>query len=238
MIKPAPDWITKGPIAHRALHDLEKGRAENSISAFQASVDQGFAIECDVQLSKGGEPVVFHDPTLDRMTSVSGNVRDFTPEELSKINLLDTNDGIHTLKEHLNLVAGRVPIVVELKGVEGEDAGFVEGVAKALEGYKGQVCVMSFDHWICAQFKSLMPGIPRGLTAHGDASTYDTHVRAMENYDLQFVSYGIKYLPHPFVTEMRKAGVPVISWTVRSKEQQALSDDHADQITFEGFNPR
>lgn len=237
-LTPAPDWITSLPIAHRGYHDVSKGRAENSMASFDAAVEAGFAIECDLQVTNTGEPVVFHDPTLDRMTSVSGNVRDKTPQELSKLKLLGTADGIYTLKQHLDAVAGKVPLVLELKGVEGEDAGFVEGVAASIEAYHGELCVMSFDHWICAQFAKLMPDVPRGLTAEGDDSTYYKHLRAMNDFDLQFVSYGVKNLPNRFVTAMRKAGLPVITWTVRDEETRRLTNQYADQMTFEGFDPR
>ena len=208
------------------------------MASFHAAVEAGFAIECDLQVTKTGEPVVFHDPRLDRMTDVSGNVCDKTPQELAELKLLDTADGIYTLQQHLDAVAGQVPIVLELKDVEGKDAGFVEGVAKSIDGYKGDLCVMSFDHWICAQFAKLMPDIPRGLTAEGDDDACDRHMNAMIDFDLQFVSYGVKDLPNIFVAKMREAGLPVITWTVRDEETCRLTAKHADQMTFEGFDPR
>ena len=209
-------WLTERPIAHRGYHDLALGRAENSMSAFAAAVEAGYAIECDVQVSKSGEPVVFHDPTLARMTGVEGKVRDYSPGQLAELRLAKTRDGIHTLKEHLDLVAGQVPVVIELKGVEGADAGFVEGVAETLQGYDGQACVMSFDHWICDQFRTLMPDVPRGLTAEGGDETHDTHSQAMEKFDLQFVSYSLEHLPCQFVKQARENTIPVISWTIKS----------------------
>ncbi len=237
-LTPAPDWLTSLPIAHRGYHDLSEGRAENSMAAFRAAVDAGFAIECDLQVTATGEPVVFHDPVLDRMTGVDGNVRDHSPASLLDMKLLNIADGIHLLTEHLKLVAGRVPIVLELKGVQDEDAGFVEGVAKALEGYEGKIALMSFDHWICAQFKPLIPHLPRGLTAEGDDSAYDTHLRAMEDYDLQFVSYGVADLPNKFVKEMRVIDLPIITWTVKDQQSASTTRKYADQMTFEGFDPR
>ncbi len=238
VLKAAPDWLTSLPIAHRGYHDLSRGRAENSMSAFRAAIESGFAIECDVQTTSSAEPVVFHDPELGRMTEVDGPVRNMSPAQLRGLRLAETDDGIHTLKEHLDLVAGRVPVVVELKGVESEDAGFVEGVAGALKGYDGHVAVMSFDHWVCAQFADLMPDIPRGLTAEGGPETSATHENAMHDFDLQFVSYDVNALPNPFVAKMREAGLPVITWTVRTAEQRSLTAHYADQMTFEGFDPR
>lgn len=207
------------------------------MGAFAAAANRGFAIECDLQISATGVPVVFHDPALDRMTSVSGQVRDRTPQQLAQLNLLETNDTIQPLSEHLKLVAGRVPVVLELKGVEGADAGFVEGVARAVKDYEGQLAVMSFDHWICAQFAKLLPGLPRGLTAEGDDTCYDSHVKAMTAYDLQFISYSVRDLPCRFVAEARDHGLPVITWTVKDRAAEEKTAQFADQMTFEGFDP-
>ncbi len=237
-LKPAPNWIIERPIAHRGYHNRDEGRIENSLSAFQAAVDAGFAIECDLQVSANGVPVVFHDPELDRLTDVDGNLRDKKPQELAEITLSGSNDPISTLSTHLELVLGRVPIVLELKGVEGHDAGFVEGVAEAVAGYEGLLCVMSFDHWICEQFQMLLPDLPRGLTAEGDDSKYGKHMKAMEDYDLQFVSYGVKDLPNRFVQEMKDLGLPIITWTVRDEQSRQRTFEYADQMTFEGFDPR
>ena len=237
-LTPAPSWLIERPIAHRAYHDLSKGLAENSYGAFAAAIDAGFAIECDLQISATGEPVVFHDPVLGRMTGVEGNVRDKTPKELERLKLFNTDDGIYTLEKHLGQVAGKVPLILELKGVKGKDSGFVEGVVEALSGYSGAVCVMSFDHWICAQFAKLLPDVPRGLTAEGGEKTYDVHLAAMHDYDLQFVSYDVKDCNVKFVHDMREQDLPVITWTVRDDAARNKTFQYADQMTFEGFDPR
>jgi len=236
-LTPAPNWITRLPIAHRGFHDKTKGCIENSLSAFKEAIAHGFAIECDLQVSATGEPVVFHDPVLGRLTGLEGNVRDKTPAELAEISLLGSTDTIATLKQHLDLVDGAVPLVLELKGVEGEDDGFVEGVAASLRGYRGDACVMSFDHWICVQFAELLPDIPRGLTAEGGDDDYDKHLQAMHRYDLGFVSYGVRHLPNRFVGDMKEHGLPIITWTVRTQADQDLTRKYADQMTFEGFTP-
>ncbi|MEL6947334.1 MAG: glycerophosphodiester phosphodiesterase family protein [Pseudomonadota bacterium] len=233
----APDWLTAVPIAHRALHDGNVEVAENSVTAFQRSITGGYAIECDLQISKTGEPVVFHDDDLDRLTVEEGFVRDKTPAELAQLDLSGTDDTIQTLATHLKQVAGKVPLILELKGVEGFDAGLVEGVAEALKSYEGAAAVMSFDHWLCAQFAEKLPGIPRGLTAYGDESRADINRGAMRDFDLTFISYHVRDLPTAFVRENKEAGVPIITWTVRNEEQARLSYTHADQITFELFNP-
>ena len=183
-LRPAPRWLTERPIAHRGYHNLDLGRPENSLAAVKAAAEAGFAIECDLQISATGEPVVFHDPDLKRMTGQKGFVRNFSPDELRSYKLHHTDQTIDALQVHLDQVAGRVPFVLELKGVEGKDAGFVEGLAKVLIGYDGLVAVMSFDHWICEQFQRYLPDIPRGLTAQGGEKSGRKHLEAMHAFDL------------------------------------------------------
>ncbi len=83
-----------------------------------------------------------------------------------------------------------------------------------------------------------MPDVPRGLTAAGGPEKSARHERAMHDYDLQFVSYHVDALPNPFVAKMRESGLPVITWTVRTAEQRKRTQEYADQMTFEGFDPR
>ena len=71
--------------AHRGFFDNEAGVPENSLSAFRAAIDSGYGIELDIQLSKDGVPMIFHDASLDRMCGVEGKIWDFTYEELREL---------------------------------------------------------------------------------------------------------------------------------------------------------
>lgn len=237
-LKPAPNWLTQFPIAHRGFHNLQAGRAENSILGFRAAIDAGFAIECDLQSAGDHTAMVFHDSVLGRMTGAHGETRSRSSIELSKLRLLETNDTIQSLRQHLDVVQGRVPLVLELKRMIENNKLFLEKIAQELDDYEGPVAVMSFDHWLCSQFKTIMPEVPRGLTAEGNESTYKVHARAMVEYDLQFMSYGVTDLPCRVVKECREAGLPVITWTVRNENERKVTMDFADQMTFEGFDPR
>ncbi len=233
------DWLTATPIAHRALHDGNKTRYENSLSAFGAAADAGFAIECDLHISSDGVPIVFHDWTLDRLTNETGLVRDRSAKELRKIKLGSSTDAIYPLAEHLDLVAGRVPVVLELKGIEGHDEGFVAAVAKVLETYQGDVAVMAFEHWLVKDMSSLIGHRPRGLTAKGGDEKYDIHMQAVRDYAVDFIAYDVRELPCDFIKDCRlKRNLPVITWTVRDEKQERLTKRYADQITFELYDPR
>lgn len=229
-------WLKQRPIAHRGYHDLNQTRWENTLSAFEAAIEKDYAIECDVHLSADGVAVVFHDEKMERLTGQTGTVHEKTAAELAQIKVGGTDDHVPTLAEMLALVRGRVPIVIELKGSQGNDDGLVAAVASALKGYEGKVALMSFAHWHVRKFAKETPGIPGGLTAEGrTAADLEAHF-SMLAHPIEFVSFGVMDLPNPFVSFVReKLDMPVITWTVREKWSQDVTAAHADQMTFEGF---
>lgn len=231
-------WLTARPIAHRGRHDMNRARWENTLSAFDAAIAEDFAIECDVHLSADGVPVVFHDAELKRLTGSEGFVHERTAAELAQLKIGGTADHVPTLAEVLAMVAGRVPLVIELKGVEGKDAGLVAKVGELLRDYRGEAAIMSFDHWLVRRFKADAPGIPAGLTANGRRpEELEAHF-SMLAHGIDFTSFHVWDLPNPFVTMVReKLRLPVITWTVRDEKAVALTRAHADQMTFEGFDP-
>ncbi|MFK3667386.1 glycerophosphodiester phosphodiesterase [Ochrobactrum teleogrylli] len=233
------DWLAKRPVAHRGLHDLNKTRWENTLAAFEAAAKAGFAIECDVHLTKDGGVVVFHDDDLQRLAGREGRISDLTLSEATALHVGGTAERVPTLRQMLDLVDGRVPLVIELKGIEGRDDGLVAAVARELGGYKGEAAIMSFDHHLIRRFASDAPGIPGGLTAEGTRTQdFEAHF-SMLAHGISFVSYNVHHLPNPFVTFVReKLHMPVISWTVRDREMQKHSELNVEQITFEGFDPR
>lgn len=232
------NWIKDLPVAHRGYHDMNQTVWENTLSAFTRAIDAGFAIECDIQLSSDSVPMVFHDHDLQRLCSMAGEVRERTAGELGLLSIGGTKDRIPTLRQMLNLVKGRVPLVIELKGINAEqDDGFVEAVLEVLEGYEGQVALMSFDFHLLRALKKAECPYPVGLTAEGQrAESLAEHAEAMA-LGLDFVSYCVAHLPNDFVTGLREKGMPVITWTVRDEIMRAQTYKYADQMTFEGFDP-
>lgn len=231
------EWIRQKPIAHRGLHDKNAGRLENSLSAVRAAVEHGYAIEVDLHPSSDMVPMVFHDNMLDRLTSEKGPFRARSARELQSVRLGKTGDHVPTLNQLLKLVDGKAGLVLELKGIAGEDDGFVAAVLETLSRYNGDVAVMSFNHWLLADARLLGCKYPLGLTAEGKDKLNGLHEQAARDFDIDFVSYGIGDLPNRFVEDFRSAGKPVITWTIRTPEEAEFSSLHADQITFEGFLP-
>jgi glycerophosphoryl diester phosphodiesterase len=236
MSKTDLSWLTARPIAHRGYHDLNKLRWENTLSAFQAAIDRNYAIECDVHLSADGVPIVFHDDELKRLAGVEGFIYDKTAAELSTLRIGGTDEHPPTLAELLQLTAGRVPLVIELKGIEGKDDGLVGKVGEQLQAYDGQAAIMSFDHWLIRQFAQQAPGVPAGLTACGkEEADLEAHF-SMLAHGIDFVSYGVDDLPNRFISFVReRLAMQVITWTVRNEKAKAATFAHADQMTFEGF---
>ncbi|MGR9463150.1 glycerophosphodiester phosphodiesterase [Rhizobium leguminosarum] len=231
-------WIRDLPVAHRGYHDLNTHVWENTLSAFSRAVEAGFAIECDLHYASDGVPVIFHDEDLQRLCNLHGDIRERTSRELGLIAIGGTSDKVPTLRQLLDLVKGKVPLVLELKGREADDEGFAEAVLEVLEGYEGKVALMSFDHWLLRDLKALGAPYPLGLTADGNTpEAFKTHAKAME-IGLDFISYHYGDLPNAFINSEREKGIPVITWTVRDEAARRLTFANADQMTFEGFDPR
>jgi glycerophosphoryl diester phosphodiesterase len=231
-------WLTARPIAHRGFHDLNKAVWENTLSAFDRAIARGYAIECDVHLSSDGVPVVFHDDDLKRLTGTEGFIWQRTAAEMAALSIGGTADHAPTLQEILDRVAGRVPLVIELKGIPGKDEGLVEKVCGLLRTYRGEAAIMSFDHWLIRQFPAHAGDIPTGLTAYGSKDhELEAHF-SMLAHGISFVSYDVFALPNRFVGFVReKLNMPVITWTVRDQAAVDRTFAHADQMTFEGFEP-
>ena len=229
-------WLTQRPIAHRGYHDMNKTRWENTLSAARAAIERNYAIECDVHLSSDGVPVVFHDSELERLTGQNGFIYEKTAAEMAAMKIGGTDDHAPTLRELLEVIDGRVPLVIELKGIEGKDNGLVKAVASVLSGYQGQAAIMSFDHWLVRRFAEDAPGIPGGLTAEGKGSRdLELHF-SMLAHPISFVSFSVSDLPNPFISFVReKLAMPVITWTVRDQQARDTTARYADQVTFEGY---
>ncbi|WP_413872851.1 glycerophosphodiester phosphodiesterase family protein [Albidovulum sp.] len=247
---PLPGAFLRAPLAHRALHDRTAGRAENSPAAFRAAIAAGYGIECDVQPSADGVPMVFHDYDMKRLTGLPGRIRGRSAAELTATRLLGTDDGIPTLAEMLALVAGRVALLIEVKdqdGAMGPGVGPLEqAVAAALVGYAGPVALMSFNPHSVAALARAAPAISRGLTTSAYApddwplltAPVRDRLREIPDYDAvgaSFLSHEAADLSRPRVADLRAQGAPILCWTIRSPAAEAEARRIAANVTFEGY---
>lgn len=252
----APDWLIARPIAHRGLHEAESGVVENTLAAAEAAIAARFAIECDVQLSRDEEVFVFHDDTLERLTDASGALSAKNAAEIREARILvgAIPASVPTLSELLAVVAGRVPIVCELKSRFDGDWRIGDRVAALAAAYDGPLALKSFDPDLVTTLRLKHPRLgppgrpcPIGIVA--EACYDDTYwallapeqKRACETFDHRarsepdFLSWNVNDLPHqtPFF-EKELHGLPVITWTVRNAAQREAALKWADQIVFEG----
>ncbi|MEK9282513.1 MULTISPECIES: glycerophosphodiester phosphodiesterase [unclassified Bradyrhizobium] len=246
----APDWLTARPVAHRGLHDISRGVVENMPGAVQAAIAGNFAIEVDIQLSADGEAMVHHDHALGRLTEATGELIKKTAAELKAVAFKDTSERMMSLADLCALVAGRAPLVIEVKSHFAGDRKLVKRMAEVLSSYDGPAVGMSFDPDQVLALRELLPSRPRGIVAQRtyedeywayltqgqrDSMLYLRHGIQTQPH---FVAFKVDHLPAPAPWIARNVfGCALLGWTVRTPEQRARAGQYADQMIFEGFVP-
>jgi glycerophosphoryl diester phosphodiesterase len=244
------DWLTARPVAHRGLHDAASGVIENTASAFAAAIDGGFSIETDVQISSDGEAMVHHDFALGRLTLGSRQLAAMTTAGLKEVPFKATSDRMMTLGELCDLVAGRTPILIELKSRFDGDLRLARRAANVLKDYAGPFALMSFDPAPIVALRALAPGMTRGIVAerhYGHSEWRDLTDRQKRSLAFllhmprsrpHFIAYHVKDLPSPGPWIARHVfRRPLLTWTVRTDEDRQNAKRWADQMIFEGFRP-
>lgn len=232
--------------AHRGLHDNRTDAPENSLRAFAKAVDAGFGIELDVQLTNDGVPVVFHDFSLKRVCGAEGRICGHTFEELQQYRLCGTDQKVPRLEEVLELVDGRVPLIVELK-TESTDIRVCGETDRLLSEYKGKYCVESFNPLAILWYRRHRGRIVRGQLS--DAFLKEGEYTGILYFLLQnlllnwlskpdFIAYNCKYpqiLSRRLCRNLFRSAA--VAWTVKSREQLEEVRKNFDIFIFEGFRP-
>ena len=226
--------------AHRGLHSEDKSVPENSLAAFALAAEAGYGIELDVQLTKDGKVVVFHDDTLDRVCGVSGRVDDYTFDELQAFPLCGTEQRIPLFKTVLDLVDARSPLIVELKTGK-RNAELCRKTYDLLCSYRGAACIESFNPLIVRWFKRHGKDIVRGQLAM-PAERYDgfpAPARFILSRCLlnclarpQFIAYKIGRRPAP-VHLSEAMGAIKVAWT----SHDVKNEKGKDAVIFEFYKP-
>jgi glycerophosphoryl diester phosphodiesterase len=231
------DWLIARPVAHRGLHDARTGLIENTPSAIAAAAAAGYAIEVDLQVTAEGDAIVHHDAALGRLTQGVDALASLTVAQLQRVAFEATADRMMTLGELCDLVAGRVALVLELKSLGDRDPRLPRRVAQVLKSYPGPTALMSFDPWPVAVLRELVPAWPRGLVATRQVRLA-AWISAMIRARFNFIAYAVADLPAAVPDLARRwAGVPVLTWTVRTDAERQSAARFADQMIFEGFRP-
>lgn len=245
-----PAAFTAAPLAHRGLHGGDV--PENSLAAAQAAIDAGYGIEVDIQPASDGTPMVFHDYDLARMAGERAFIRALSPQDLAARRLAGGTEPIPQLAQLLELVAGRVPVLIEIKDPDGRlgpNIGDLHArVAETLRDYAGPVAVMSFNPAVVKAFHAVLPQVPVGLTTCAfpeedwPGVPAETRRRLADIEDFadvgaSFISHDRADLANPRVDALKAQGNTILCWTVTSPAQEAEARRYADNITFEGYRP-
>jgi glycerophosphoryl diester phosphodiesterase len=240
------------PIAHRGLHMPAGPRIENTAAAFQAAIDKGYGIECDLQPASDGTPMVFHDDKLDRLVAASGLIAAHAPAQLARLRYRRHDAPILRFAELLEQAAGRVPLLVEIKasGREPHPAAFLDRIARQARAYKGPIALMSFSPEIVAGVGRLAPTIPRGLVvgshklppswwaAPGSANKARILTRMLGSAPdgLAFFAVDVRMLaPARTWISRHTPDLALFSWTIRTARERRSAAHWADAPIFEGY---
>jgi len=236
------DFLCKPPlIAHRGFFDNNNGIPENSIIAFKRAIDCNYSIEFDVHLLKDGNIIVFHDDNLNRMTGIDKSVKNCTYDEIKNLKLLDTNQTIPLLKDVLNLIDGKVTILIELK-YDVKVGLLEEKLLKILREYNGKYAVQSFNPKSVYWFKKNAPNIIRGQLS---CSFTKTKMSKLKRYFMSnmifncitkpdFISYNYETIDK--ILPKIKNGMKLLVWTVRNKETYEKNVKYCNNLICEKFD--
>lgn len=234
-------WVTRTPVAHRGLHSTDV--PENTLDAVAAAVDAGYAVECDVRLSRDGVPVVVHDETLERLAGRDVTVSALSADELADASVFETDSGIPRLTDVLRTVDGQVGLLVEVKS-EGWPGDLEPAVAMALDTYEGNFSILSFNPLALAWFRWNRPGWHRcqlggriGPSAGPVQRSVARHLRGTWLSRPDCIGYRSNALDSEAVRRERERGRPILAWTVRTSAERDAVDGLADNVIFEDFRP-
>ena len=225
------NWLNKLPIAHRGLHSNANNIYENTKESFLAAVNENYAIECDVVLSKDHEVVVFHDENLKRLCNLDKNVSSLTMNELRNLKIYESSSNIISLDEMLHIVSAHVPIIIEIKG---KFTPFIEErIQEIIRSYRGPIALKTFNLKSVEWLIKFLPYVYKGLVIDSNTNNFE----AILDLNIDFVSCDIEFIESNLIDRVKKKGLPIITWTVDSEDKKKKANLIADNIIFENIRP-
>ncbi len=231
--------------AHRGLYREDQSLPENSLPAFLSAINRGYGIELDVQLTSDKQIVVFHDDTLKRACGIDARVDDFPYAKLREMPLFGTPHRIPLFSDVLALLAGRVPVIVELKA-GGDWQRLCADTYAMLKNYRGAYCVESFHPRLVQWFRHHAPEVLRGQLSeayrysHQWVPWYEAFMMSRLFTNMftrpQFIAYRIG----PRCLSARVCdwmGAMRVRWTARPADDWEQLTASSDAIIFEFMRP-
>ncbi len=244
--RPDTTLFKKVYFAHRGLHDNASDAPENSMAAFRKAVEAGLGIELDVQVTKDGVPVVFHDFKLDRICRTEGKITECTYGELQAYTLCDSGARIPKLSEVLEMVDGRVPLIVEIKA-ETANVSCCAVIDRLLRAYRGAYCIESFNPLVLWWFRRNHGSVVRGQLSsnfrrEGEYRSilYFVMTHLLLNFLTKpdFIAYNHKFSGEPGRRICRRLyHHPAAAWTIRSQQDLEALRGEYDVFIFDSFLP-
>ena len=229
--------LLRRPFAHRGVHS---DYPENSMPAFDKAIELNLGIELDIHLTSDNQLVVFHDDNLVRMTGANELIKFLTYEQIKEYKLNNTEYTIPLLKDVLGLVRGRVHILIEIK-TNNNMKKLVPKLKELLDGYNGKVFIQSFNPFALRRCYKAMPNIMRGQLSSffvGDHLKFYKKIPIKKLFfksfsHIDFVSYNLDNLPNKYVNKM---DVPVLAWTVKTKEDYLKAKQNANNMIVDNVD--
>ncbi len=226
-------------ISHRGYHG--DGIIENTLEAFSKSIRYSFPIELDVYLTKDHQLVVFHDSTLKRLMGIDQRVEDCNYSELLQFSFLGGKGKIPLLLEVLELVNGKVSLLIEVKRSKNYRK-VCQALWELLLKYSGPVKIQSFDFRIVRWFLR-KKRYPVGLliSPNPKAQYYWYYLLVNCSFFVQhvvrpdFVSYDIHGGNSDFLKAIRRANIPIYLWTIRTEKELQKAKKYGDFYITEGL---
>lgn len=231
-------------IAHRGLHSKDSTVPENSMAAFRLALAHGYSIELDIQMTQDEKIVVFHDETLTRLCKQNRVLKDTSYETLASFYLHDTKEQIPLLSDVLDLVNGKVALLIEIKPfVDIQKMG--PHLMKMMANYPGKWAVFSFNPKIVYWFKKHEPNVIRGQISkqftRQELSCIPRFFLNTFRFNWltkpDFISYHIHDMPKKFLDRLMKKDFTIISFAAKSQEDYDFVTSRYHNVVFEYFHP-
>lgn len=239
-------WIRDNLIAHRGLYDQDQHVPENSLKAYQLALNKTYSIELDINILKDGTILAFHDHTFKRACRDERKLSDVSYGDIKDLTLFKSQEIIPKLQDVLNLVQGKVPLLIELKP-HGDVVFLCESLMEIMRDYSGKWAVFSFHPKVVLWFKKHYPEITRGQIS--EYFKEDKNMNFLSKYLMKsmffnrftkpdFISYGIHDMPNKYIDKAMKKGITIISYAARSQAQFDFVKSRYHNTVFEFFEPK
>lgn len=234
------DWLKSIPIAHRGIKN--KNIIENTVESVNCAVLEGYAVEIDVRITDLNEIIVLHDKNIYRISGINKHYSKLTSKDLKEIKLKGSNSTIPTLQDILNLVNGRVPILIELK------ADFScyrlermsKKVSEILSNYKGEYAIQSFHPEVYRKYKKYDRNTRVGLITpifYPKTSILNNifFKYSITRYNYDFITFSVDHLPNNIIKRLSELNKTLLFYHITNKQKEEKAREYNGNIIWADY---